>query len=193
MSRALSYLAPCVDAPLGELSKHGFLCFCSYKLIPGAGMPFSVTPAIDSRLISQLHQSSPTLQESPHPASFVKSVIRSSRRSRVWRCTNRQSMREWSSTVSSALTARRPSQTWKCTFRRNTPLRNPCTSSRFQQERFNTSKKHIWETMLLIKSIALWDKRESLAKLGIWISFVSHCILKARMSHSYWKLLLIQL
>ena len=156
-------------------------------------MHCSVTPATASHLTSPLPRFSPTLQESLPPGSFVRSVIRSSRRSRVWRCTNRRSMREWSSTVSSALTARRPSQTWKCTFRRNTPLPNPCTSSRYQQERFNTSKKHIWESMLLIKSIALWDKRESLAKLGIWISFVSHCILKARMSHSYWKLLLIQL
>ena len=156
-------------------------------------MRCSVTPATASHPTSQLPLSSPTLQESPPPASSVKSATRSSRQSRVWRCTNRQSMKEWSSTVSSALTVRRPSQTWKCTFRRSTPLPTPCTSSRYQQERFNTSKKHIWESMLLIKSIALWDKRESLAKLGIWISFVSHCILKARMSHSYWKLLLIQL
>ena len=160
-------------------------------------MRCSVTPATASHHTSLLPLSSPTFQESPPPVSFVKSVIRSSRQSRVWRCTNRQSMKEWSSTASSALTVRQRSQTWKCTFRRSTPLPNLCTSSRSQPEPFNISKKPIWETMLLIKHCIMGQGRITECKtvLAIWISFVSHCILEAKMSNSYWnflKLLLMQ-
>ena len=184
----IQYLAP---------FKHNWGLFQFF--LSGVAMRCSVTPATASHLTSQLPPSSPTLQESPPPVSFVKSVIRSSRRSRVWRCTNRQSTKEWSSTASSALTVRQPSQTWKCTFRRNTPLPNQCTSNRSQPEPFNISKKLIWETMLLTKSIALWDKVDGITEcktvLGIWTSFVSHCILEAKMSNSFWnflKLLLMQ-
>ena len=154
-------------------------------------MRCSVTPATASHPTSRLPLSSPTLQESPPPDSYVKSATRSSRQSRVWRCTNRQSMKEWSSTVSSALTVRQPSQTWKCTFRRNTPSPNPCTSSPSQPEPFNISKRPIWETMLLIWKHCIMGQ----GGLGFWISFVSHCILEAKMSNSYWnflKLLLMQ-
>ena len=56
---------------------------CFNFFLSGVAMRCSVTPATASHLTSQLPPSSPTLQESPPPASFVKSVTRSSRQSRV--------------------------------------------------------------------------------------------------------------
>ena len=155
-------------------------------------MRCSVTPATGSHPTSQRPLSSPTFQESPPPASSVKSATRSSRQSRVWRCTNRQSMREWSSTVSSALTARQPSQTWKCTFRRSTQSPNPCMSSPSQLEPFNTSKK------TNSRNYAFDFKALHYGTRWTWnLNFmrVSDCILEAEMSYSYWnfpKLLLMQ-